>query len=267
MPEYLLFFTMAMQDIDAVISELEGIITTCIAENNRAGYFAALYHRVTCRIKEGIQKNEFEDNARMERLDVLFAGRYIDAWKQVRNGSRPTLSWDVAFRAAKDNGTVILQHLLLGINAHINLDLGIAAAETMKGYALPDVQKDFNSINKILAALVNEVQDKIGKVSPCMFLFDNFCRNYDEMVVCFSIDTAREGAWMFANELSGKTGAGYDNCIDIRDQAIAALGDQLQASKGFLSFILKIVRWCEWYKPADVINRLRYMAGQAAQKI
>ena len=256
-----------MQNIDAVISELESIIATCIAENNRAGYFAALYHRVTCRIKEGILKNEFGDNARMERLDVLFAGRYIDAWKQVRSGKRPSLSWDVAFGTAKNNNAVILQHLLLGINAHINLDLGIAAAETMKGYPLQDVQKDFNSINNILATLVNEVQDNIGKVSPCMFLFDNFCRNYDEMVVCFSIDTAREGAWIFANELSGKTGTDYDNCTGIRDHAIAALGEQLRVSKGFLSFILKIVRWCEWYKPADVIAKLKYAAAQAAQKI
>lgn len=253
--------------IDTIISELERIIDTCIEENNRAGYFAVLYHRVTCRIKEGIAKKEFEDNARMEKLDVLFAGRYLDAWKLWRSGGQPTLSWQAAFRAAANGSPVILQHLLLGINAHINLDLGIAAAETMQGYPLAGVQQDFNSINNILAALVDEVQDNIGKVSPCMFLLDRFCRNYDEMIVCFSINTAREGAWLFANEVSGKQGNDLDNCIALRDHAIAALGGQLLVSKGLPAWILKCVRWFEWRQPAAVISRIRYVAAQAAQKI
>jgi hypothetical protein len=250
-----------IQTIDAVVSKLESIIATCIEENNRAGYFAALYHRVTCRIRDGILKNEFEDGSRMQRLDVLFAGRYIQAWEQWRSGVRPSLSWNTAFEAVKNASPIILQHLLLGINAHINLDLGIAAAETMKGYALEDVQKDFNSINNILAALVDEVQNNISKVSPCMILVDRFCKNYDEMVVCFSIDTAREGAWLFAKELFTKAGSDHDHCIAIRDQAIAALGEKIIASKGLLAIILKPVRWFEWRKPGSITNTLKYTAA------
>jgi len=37
--------------IDQVIAELEGIIDLSIEKNSRIGYFAVLYHRVTCRIK------------------------------------------------------------------------------------------------------------------------------------------------------------------------------------------------------------------------
>ena len=46
---------------------------------------------------------------------------------------------------------VILQHLLLGINAHINLDLGIAAVETSPGNQLAPLKNDFDMINKLLA--------------------------------------------------------------------------------------------------------------------
>jgi hypothetical protein len=37
---------------------------------------------------------------------------------------------------------LILQHLLLGINAHINLDLGIAAAEGTSAPKLPGLLRD-----------------------------------------------------------------------------------------------------------------------------
>jgi hypothetical protein len=254
-------------NIDDIIRQLEAIIQTCAAENNRAGYFAVLYHRVTCRIKEGITKSEFEDNARMERLDVLFAGRYLDAWNTWRAGRNTTGSWKVAFDAAANKDHLILQHLLLGINAHINLDLGIAAAETMKGYSLDGVKKDFDSINNILAALVDEVQDNLGKVSLLMPLFDRCTRGYDEKIVCFSINVAREGAWLFATELSGKAGQIYDDCIIVRDRSIAILGQNIITLKGnFLAFMLTIARLFESRGVGANINKLKYVVKEAADK-
>lgn len=48
--------------------------------NDTAGYFAALYRKVTSRAKQGIADNEFEDGSRMEKLDVIFANPYINAY-------------------------------------------------------------------------------------------------------------------------------------------------------------------------------------------
>ena len=66
----------------------------------------------------------------MERLDAIFAARYLEAVQQLWSGSVPSRSWRVAFDAATQPGPIVLQHLLLGMNAHINLDLSIAAART-----------------------------------------------------------------------------------------------------------------------------------------
>ena len=258
---------MPSQTIDEVIAELEGIIQQCIDTDNRAGYFAALYHRVTCRIKDGIANNEFEDGIRMERLDVLFANRYIDAWKQWCAGQQPTASWRIAFEAAQNKG-IIMQHLLLGINAHINLDLGIATTETMYGYPITGIQKDFNTINAVLASLISVVEQEIFKLSPLMFLLDTVGKSFDEMLVEFSINTAREGAWQFAVELSGKTGAAYTTCISVRDAAIANLATNLAKPKGkFFAFIIKVIGWFEWKQPAKCIETLRYVAKKAAENI
>src|SRR5690606_41399624 len=59
---------------------------------------------------------------------------------------------------------LVLQHLLLGMNAHINLDLGIAAAETAPGTALPALKRDFDEITTLLGEMLDDVQDRIGRI-------------------------------------------------------------------------------------------------------
>src|SRR5215510_6312535 len=116
------------QNIDEVIARLTDIIDISRREPGRLGYFAALYRNVTISVKNAILNGRFEDGERMEMLDVNFANRYLEAYELHSKGETPTASWQVSFEAAGHWRPLILQHLLLGINAHINLDLGIAVA-------------------------------------------------------------------------------------------------------------------------------------------
>ena len=113
------------RSIDEVIARLDAIIDRAIVERDRLGFFAVLYRTVTVAVKEGIAARRFQDGPRMERLDIVFANRYLQAFDQHRRGESPTRSWRAAFQAGASRRVVILQHLLLGMNAHINLDLGI----------------------------------------------------------------------------------------------------------------------------------------------
>ncbi len=248
---------MPAQTIDQVIAELEDILNECVRSKSRLGYFAALYHKVTCRVKEGILKGEFEDGARMERLDVLFANRYIHAYRQWKSGGQPTGSWQVAFEASKRRGVLVLQHLLVGINAHINLDLGIAAVETAAGSDIDALQKDFNSINTILAALTYEVVSDINRVSPLLSLMGFHATNYNAILIQFTISNARDGAWCFADDLAKKTGAVYDTCIAERDVTIRKLAEGLTCPSGLLKFTVWFIHLFEWRNPAKVIEVLR----------
>lgn len=63
--------------IDEVIQLLQEIIQQSITEKSTKGYFAVLYLKVTQKVKEGIQNGTFENGPRMEKLDVIFANRYI----------------------------------------------------------------------------------------------------------------------------------------------------------------------------------------------
>ena len=243
--------------IDEVIIQLERIIAYCEFNNNCAGYFAVLYHKVTCKVKDCITNKDFEDGVRMERLDVTFANRYLDAFYSWVDGKQITRSWKIAFDSVEQGKPLVLQHLLLGMNAHINLDLGIATALVMDGFSIDDIHNDFDTINSILASMIDNIEACLTKINPLMLLLNLNIYKYDEMLVQFSISAARDGAWMFAKELSGKKGNDYENCISTRDESIQQLGVSIANPHGvLLKLIVKLIRLFEKKNIATVIKLL-----------
>lgn len=249
-----------MNTIEEVIGRLDDIVTECRSNANRLGYFAILYRQVTVRVMEGIQLNEFEDGPRMEKLDVIFAKRFIDAYENHRSGEGTTMSWSKAFAAAKKSNHLVLQHLLLGINAHINLDLGIAAVETVGDKGLDSILKDFNKINQILSELVDGVKTNIGLVSPFFKTLIRFTNGKEEILVNFSIKIARNGAWRFAQ----KYHLAIDKpvCIHQRDVAIAILASGLTNPGMKLRVLIWLIGMAEWKSVPEVMDQLNQITKE-----
>lgn len=231
-----------IQTIDAVIEALDGIIRESELNNDTAGYFAALYRRVTARVKLGILNNEFEDVARMEQLDVIFANRYLDAYAAWKEGKPVTTSWQKAFDITGNYWPIVLQHLLMGMNAHINLDLGIAAATVSNGKNIAGLQNDFNKINTILSSLVAEVQDELSAIWPRLKWILQRTNKVDDFMVDFSMQLSREGAWQFALSIAGKSGAELDTMIAARDIKVAEKSKIITHDGFWASLILGIIR-------------------------
>jgi hypothetical protein len=249
---------MPAQSIDEVIARLTGIIDISRKESSRLGYFAALYRKVTVSVKQGILNGRFEDGARMERLDINFANRYLEAYDLHRKGEAPTASWQVSFEAAGHWRPLILQHLLLGINAHINLDLGIAAVETAPGDRLASLKHDFDLINKILADLVQPVQDEIGEVSPWLDFLEKIDQSADNAIINFSMDKARASAWDLALKLNSLGENERIAAVKLRDLEIAALGRLVYKPPGILLNLgLLAIRSRESNDVARIIDELR----------
>ena len=101
--------------IDEVIVILDTIISTSEKNQDPLGYFAVLYRKVTLKVKEGIAEGFFDDNPRMERFDVVFANRYIEAYMAYQNKEAITHSWERAFALSKKYWPIVLQHLLIGL--------------------------------------------------------------------------------------------------------------------------------------------------------
>ena len=190
------------ETIDQVLHVLDEIVDWSWQQKSRLGYFAALYRRVTQAVKQGIDQGKFQNGPLMERLDVTFANRYLHAFEQFRSGALPTMSWQLAFRSASAWYPLIVQQLLIGINAHINLDLGIAAATVAPGNQLAGLKADFGQINAVLSGEVETVEKEMAEVSPLIGLLEKFSLRTDTVIINFSIEVARDMAWSEATRLA-----------------------------------------------------------------
>ena len=244
--------------IDDVISTLEDIIRESIGKNDPLGYFAALYQKVTIKVKEGIENNFFEDGSRMEKLDIVFAKRYIDAWHARQRNEPVSESWEKAFALAKRKNPLVLQHLLIGMNAHINLDLGIAAAEVSSGASITFLQNDFNKINQILSSLVVEVQNNLSSIWPMLKWILSKTGKVDDLLVDFSMEKARDGAWKSANELAKVPVSDIQIYVHNRDAKVALKSVIITSPVFFIQILIWIIRLGERGSVAEKIKKLKY---------
>jgi len=212
--------------ISEVITRLTDVTSELRERKSRLGFFPALYRQVTIKVMEGIHSGRFEDGQRMESLDVIFANRYLKALEQYKEGGQPSRCWHVAFKAGDKWRPLVLQHLLLGMNAHINLDLGVAAAQTAPGEKLAELKRDFEVINDVLVESLDVVQNKLGAISPLLNLLDYVGGKRDEAVFNFSLRAARNAVWSVAELLapldSAKQAREIEK-IDIKIQKLAEL--------------------------------------------
>lgn len=231
--------------IEEVIVLLEEIITQSKVNQSPLGYFATLYHKVTVKVKEGIATGTFQDGPRMEKLDVIFANRYLKAYYQYKHKEDCSECWHFAFKKSDYYWPIVLQHLLLGINAHINLDLGIAAAQVCPGDSIHDLKKDFDKINEILASLVEEVEKALSEVWPRLKTILKYTNSVDTYLINFSMQTARDGAWKYALELAPRNTEAMNLAITTRDVKVRKIAE-LVSNPGYIaSGVFKIIRLFE----------------------
>ena len=165
--------------------------------------------------------------------------------------------WLTAFETADKWSPIILQQLLVGMNAHINFDLGIAAQTVAPGSELPSLQTDFNRINDILASMVQKVRSDVEEVSPWIRLLDAYASQTEDRLIDFSLSKARLSAWLVANMINSTPADQLGRELEILDQGVAKLGGLIASPKGFLFNLgLRIIRMRESNNVAHVIDVL-----------
>jgi hypothetical protein len=246
------------ETIDEVIAQLDLVIERCRREHSKLGYFAVLYRDTTDQVRRAIAAGRFEDGPRMERFDVIFADRYLEAINRFWRGEKPTQSWSAAFQAARTHPPIILQHLLLGMSAHINLDLAIAAVHTAPGDTLPELKRDFYEITHLLAEMIDGVQERIEQVSPWFRFIDRMGGRTDERVCEFAIGAARDLAWRAAEKLAVMSPEEYNREVAQHDQVVAAIGHRISSPGGLLlGKGLRLIRLRERHPVHTVIEALK----------
>ena len=247
---------MKATNINEVVDLLEHIISDSRKENDPLGYFAALYQKVTIQVQKDIGNHVFENAKRMEMLDVVFANRYLEAYADYKAGKTVTASWVRSFQLAKDFWPIVLQHLLMGMNAHINLDLGVAVAEITTTENIDDLQHDFNRLNEILANLVADVEDDLSRIWPTLLRILKWTKKVDDFLINFSMKLARDDAWGFARELVDKSLSEKNELILRRDMEVANFSMVISNPGIIVRIIFAIIRLGELGSVAKKIKEL-----------
>ena len=185
-----------MGDRTAIDDTTDALVATALAADDARGFFPAMYARVTAHVADQVAAGEFDDPARMADLVATFAGFYLGT----RRGEAPVPGcWQATFDVAGDGALLIVQHLLLGINAHVNHDLpqAVVAVADRTG-DLGAVRPDFLAINEVLAATYVDLVADLNRVAHWVHLVDGLGAG---RVFNFSLRVARDQAWGAAERL------------------------------------------------------------------
>lgn len=159
---------------------------------------------MTMAVRDAIRDGRFQDAARMERLDVAFATRYLTSRDQYFAGELQGQSWLQAYEAATREQYTVLQQLLIAINPHVMVDLGVAAARTCPGPAIAGLEQDFNTINTVIASLFPVIDAELDELSPFEDRVDHsFFGCIKDDAIRQAIDEGRKSSWAFAVSLAG----------------------------------------------------------------
>ncbi len=151
----------ALRALDAVTERLLG-------DDDARATFPDVYAIVTRQMAERVDLGAgafFHDPRWISRLAGRFCERYLDTLRWSLAGSAQDCdAWDIAYDACERGGRLPIQHLMLGISAHINYDLAIGVYRTLaEGDVAPDsrplrrYKHDLDRVNDLLQASIPEV--------------------------------------------------------------------------------------------------------------
>jgi Family of unknown function (DUF5995) len=246
--------------IEGAVEAIESIIDWSISVPSRLGYFAALYKRITIAIGTAVSQGKFQDGSRMQRFDVTFASRYFDAlngYFHPTKFAKPTRSWRVTFDAASRPEPIILQHLLAGVNAHIDLDLGIAAQTVAPRGNLEALHNDFNTVNAVLSSQVSGVVNELDDLSPTLADLYHVLSNNEIFLIDEGVKTLRDSAWTFARILALEPGLAHPLTIWGRDQKVSMQGELIYDAPGQIGLLKEIVASIAARESRDVVKNIR----------
>jgi hypothetical protein len=246
-----------MTTIDDVLKHLDEIIVWSEQHQSPMGYFAALYQRMTMAVKDGILQNKFDNGPRMEKLDIIFAKRYFEAFDNYQKNKPITKSWEIALNATKTDQITVIQHLLLGINAHINLDLGIAASDISTKSDIQNLEKDFKQINTIIAGLIDDTKLRLSKIWLPFRIFTKLLDTESDGIINFSIKVARTFSWENAKQLTFIEPFKKPDLIIGIDKNVEFLGNRIAKPSTFTKSILWLMRLGESGYVAEKIKILK----------
>ena len=222
-----------------------------LAAGDASGYFPALYSRVSGRISASIEDGAFQDGSGLDRFATRFASHYVAAIRDHVHGPQ---CWQASWNAAADPRLLIVQHLLLGINAHVNYDLPRAVVEVADERGdLLSIRHDFDAVNDVLAATYVDVVKDLDRVSRWV---NSAARLGGGHAFNFSLALARARAWQAATAMYPLPAEGRRAYAEQLDRLVSVLAFLITQRTPVLRPLLSLARRLEEHDATKVVMAL-----------
>lgn len=199
-----------MTDQSAVTGRMDAQIEEWEKRSDHRAIFLRCYSMMTHNMLTAVRAGQFHDPDWVTSLLNHFAGYYFNALEAYEaSGQSAPPVWMVAHEAADREGTLALQNLLLGVNAHINYDLVLTLVDIL-GPEWSDLiesqrqtrYQDHCHVNTIIGKTIDAIQDQVIEIEqPDMDLIDKALGPLDEWLMSNLISNWRDEVWDQAVEI------------------------------------------------------------------
>lgn len=189
-----------LADVAAVVARLRELQGQ-FAPDDGVGAFNRMYLQVTELVGQRIEDGFFANPVFLARLDVVFAGLYLDA-VDGRPADQADPCWQPLLEG-RSNHLASIQFAVAGMNAHINHDLAVALVRTCRQLGLspssPGVKADYDKVTQLLAEVHEQVRQSF--LAGVALRVDQEVAPVLTLVGAWSIGRARDAAWVSAGVL------------------------------------------------------------------
>jgi hypothetical protein len=237
----------------ALEETIEHLRADALASDDGSGHFPAMYARVTANVAQAASDGRFADAPGMVTFAERFAARYL----RPRAGEGPFPGcWQAAWEVGPDRHLLIVQHLLLGINAHVNHDLPqvvVGLADERGDGDTAALRRDFDAVNDVLAATYPMVLHELGRLSRWVNVVAS---RGGTRLFEFSLTEARRQAWGAATRIRPLDEMGRAAYVADLDQLVRVLAHLIAHPGTPASLFVRMGRMVEEHDPRVVTAAL-----------
>lgn len=176
-PDYLAGIDRRPANVHEALAALETLTARFRRAGDARAAFPDIYAIITRRVSEEVRKpkSRFLEPAWIARLAGRFCERYIETLAWSLDGTRQDNgAWACAYTAAARPATLPIQDVMLGLSAHINYDLALGIAETIREHGHADdaemlarYKHDHDEVNALLEASIPEAFARLVENHDC----------------------------------------------------------------------------------------------------
>jgi hypothetical protein len=166
------------KNVDEALIALETVAERLHQDGDARAAFPDIYSIITRKVAEQVHRKDgiFLEPIWISRLAGRFCERYLETLRwSIERRPQDCDAWSATYACSTLARTLPVQHVLLGLSAHINFDLALGIYETILEFgheACPEMlaryKHDHDQVNALLLASIPEAFEHLSRRHGCV---------------------------------------------------------------------------------------------------